>query len=313
MTDATHSYRKIAYDLRRAKQVERRMMFDALQILSRANFDIGEYQYTGFGSIFFVDFQLFHKYLGVTRLLNVEHVEGIQKRVEFNKPFDLVDLAFTSAAEVIPKLSVDRKHILWLDYDDHLKDWMLQDVVSALSRLAVGSLVLVTVDVEPPIRNGNPEDWEGYFRQQAGPFIPHTWTTEHFGRDKLPTVVRQLLARAIQSALTYREEVSFSPLFSFLYADTHEMYTVGGMVTSAKERRQLRQADFDSSPYVRRSLDEEPYRIRVPNLTRKERLYLDAHMPGPAGWTPADFELDGDEVAAYREIYRYYPNYVEAF
>jgi hypothetical protein len=36
-------------------------------------------------------------------------------------------------------------------------------------------------------------------------------------------------------------------------------------------------------------------------------------MPSPAAWAPADFELTAEEVAAYRDIYRFYPNYVEAF
>jgi len=62
MSAATESYLKVAYDLRPAKQIERRMFIDGLQRLALAGFDIGDYQYTGFGSIFFVDFILFHNY-----------------------------------------------------------------------------------------------------------------------------------------------------------------------------------------------------------------------------------------------------------
>lgn len=313
MSKPSRSYLKVPYDVRPAKQVERRMMFDALQILSRAGFDIGDYQYTGFGSIFFVDFVLFHKYLGLTKMLNVEHDRAIEKRVRFNKPFDIIKAEFKSAAEVIPDLSPDRRHILWLDYDDHLTESTLQDIIAALNQLSVGSLLLATVDVEPPVRDGAPSDWEAYFRQHAGLLVPHDWDASNFGREKLPRVVRTLLKRAIDSALTYRDEVEFSPLFSFLYADGHLMYTLGGMLTTDAERRQLRRADFSSASYIRRSFDEEPYRIVVPNLTRKERLYLDAHMPAKVGWAPPDFELDAAEVNAYREIYRFYPNYVETF
>jgi hypothetical protein len=313
MSEPTQSYLKVPYDLRTAKQVERRMMFDALQILSRANFDIGEYQYTGFGSIFFVDFALFHRYLGVTKLLNVEYDTRIEKRVRFNKPFDLIDVEIKSAAEVIPTLNRDRRHILWLDYDDRLKAGMLSDVASALDQLSVGSLFLVTIDVEPPVRPGSPEEWEAYFRQEAGLYVPFDWTTDNFGREKLPDVVRLLLKTAIESALAYRDDVQFLPLFSFLYADGHLMYTVGGMIGGNREARQLRQADFKSAPYIRRSLDDAPFSIKVPNLTRKERLYLDSYMPAAAGWQPEDFELDQHEVDAYRQIYRFVPTYVEVF
>lgn len=313
MSEPTQSYLKVPYDLRPAKQVERRMMFDALQILSRSGFDIGDYQYTGFGSIFFADFVLFHRYLGVTKLLNVEHDARIEKRVQFNKPFDLIDVELKAAAEVIPSLSRDRRHILWLDYDDCMKDWMFADIATALDQLSIGSILLATIDVEPPVRPGSPQEWEEYFRREAAPYIPFDWSTESFGREKLPDVGRILLKRAIESALAYRDDVRFLPLFSFLYADGHLMYTVGGMLGGNREARQLRQADFEAAPYIRQSLDVPPFRIVVPNLTRKERLYLDAHMPAPASWLPDAFELDKDEVDAYRQIYRFYPTYVEVF
>jgi hypothetical protein len=313
MTAPTRSYLKVPYDLRPGKQVERRMMFDALQILAGSGFPIGDYQYTGFGSIFFVDFTLFHKYLGLTRMLNVEHDRSIEKRVQFNMPFKLIDVQFKSAAEIIPGLSPDRQHILWLDYDDFLTESVLQDVGSAMSQLSAGSILLVTVDVEPPVRPGTPAEWESYFRKHAGPLIPHDWDTESYGLDKLPRVSREILRRAIDGALAYRDEVEFSPLFSFLYADGHRMYTLGGMLTTKSERRKLGRADFESAHYIRASLDEDPFRILVPNLTRRERLYLDAHMPAAAGWVPTAFELAVEDVDAYRDIYRFYPNYVEVF
>ena len=64
-------------------------------------------------------------------------------------------------------------------------------------------------------------------------------------------------------------------------------------------------------PFVRRNGEDAPYEIRVPRLTRKERYYLDPHMPSADGWFPRDFDLSTDEVLQYREIYRYYPIYAE--
>ena len=45
-----------------AKQVERRMMIELLQLLSQVGFSINTYQYTGMGSVYYVDFVLFHKH-----------------------------------------------------------------------------------------------------------------------------------------------------------------------------------------------------------------------------------------------------------
>lgn len=150
MSVPSESYLKVAYDLRPAKQIERRMFIDALQRLSLAGFDIGDYQYTGFGSIFFVDFILFHKLLGLNRLLSVEYSEKIEKRVEFNRPFKQVEISMKSITDIIPTLSADRKHLLWLDYDDVLQKNHIADLVLAGTYLSPGSIVLVTVDVQPP-------------------------------------------------------------------------------------------------------------------------------------------------------------------
>ena len=63
--------------------------------------------------------------------------------------------------------------------------------------------------------------------------------------------------------------------------------------------------------FLRSSLTEEPYEIEVPKVTRKERLYLDKMMPCDDSWVPTEFELKPEKVLAYRNIYRYYPAYIE--
>ncbi len=54
----SRSYLKVPYDLRMAKQIERRMIADLLIRLRGGGFDISNYQYTGMGSIYFVDFSI---------------------------------------------------------------------------------------------------------------------------------------------------------------------------------------------------------------------------------------------------------------
>jgi hypothetical protein len=169
MSAATESYLKVAYDLRPAKQIERRMFIDALQRLALAGFDIGDYQYTGFGSIFFVDFILFHKLLGLGRLLSVEHSLKIEKRVKFNRPFKQIEISMNSITDVIPTLSPDRKHLLWLDYDDVLQKSHIADLVLAGTYLSPGSILLVTIDAEPPgAEEDGPQEWKQHFQDQAG-------------------------------------------------------------------------------------------------------------------------------------------------
>ena len=89
------------------------------------------------------------------------------------------------------------------------------------------------------------------------------------------------------------------------------MLTVGGMIGSSTEKRLINGSPLAETNYYRKDLDDDPCVIKVPRLTRKERLHLDEQMPCDDGWTPSEFELSADNVNAYRKIYTYYPSYAE--
>jgi hypothetical protein len=89
------------------------------------------------------------------------------------------------------------------------------------------------------------------------------------------------------------------------------MISLGGMLTTGLERDRIATSLLPEAIYFRGEFAAPPYQIAVPNLTRRERLYLDSAMPCPDGWTPADFELAPEEIASYREIYRFFPAYAE--
>src|SRR5688572_9613488 len=101
MTAPTESYRKVFYDLRPSKQVERRMIVDVLQELAEAGIRLRDYEYTGFGSIYFVDFILLHRLLGLRKLLSVEIVASAEQRVRFNKPFGDVRVEIGAIGDVL--------------------------------------------------------------------------------------------------------------------------------------------------------------------------------------------------------------------
>ena len=56
------------------------------------------------GSIYFVDFVLMHRLLGISRMLSVEYDRDIEKRVKFNRPFESVDVKIDAIGNVIPTL-----------------------------------------------------------------------------------------------------------------------------------------------------------------------------------------------------------------
>ena len=310
------SYEKVHYEFRPAKQVERRMLLDAFQKMMAVGFSISDYQYTGMGSIYFIDFILFHRYLGIRKLVSVEASEDV-KRVRFNRPFRLVKIKHSDIAEVIPHLSTDLHHILWLDYDEILGGDIIYTVELAASHLSAGSFLLITVDVEPPGRpedgpdGWGPEAWRRYFLEEAEDYLSPQSSATDFGRSSLAKINASILDSAIRSGLTGRTDVSFLPLFNFLYADGHEMLSVGGMIGTESDGRLLGQLDRTQLNFLRDSIVKAPYEIRVPRITRKERLHLDREMPCPDDWRPREFEMKSEDVLAYREIYRHYPAYME--
>jgi putative O-methyltransferase len=307
----TESYLTVHYELRPAKQVERRMLVDALLWLSAAGFRIQDYQYTGMGSVYFIDFMLFHRLIGFQNMLSVEHDSKIARRVEFNRPFDCVDTKIEAIGNIIPRLSKDIKHVLWLDYDGVLTNSQLGDIASAASQLSVGSILLITIDVEPPTDNEEPRDWMAYFEEEAGEYFNPAFKVTDFTQSQLPRRNADFIWNAIKSGMAGRTGTEFIPMFNFVYEDGHQMLTMGGMIGTAAEKDRITESALAKADYFRRTFEEEPCLIKVPRLTRKERQYLDGFMPCPDDWLPPDFELSTENVLAYRQIYRFCPTYAE--
>lgn len=312
MTKISQSYLKVQYDIRPGKQVERRMLIDAFGTLSDSGFSIRDYQYTGMGSIHFVDFVMLHKYLGVSSFLSVEIDDKIEKRIKFNKPFSLVDTHIGPIGDKIGELSPDRQHILWLDYDCVVNEEIIQDVVAATAQLSVGSILLITLDAEPPPGEGAIQ-WREYLIDEVNDYLPQPNEPSDFSPQALPKVYVNVLKKACSSGLAGRHDVKLLPLFNFEYADGHKMLTIGAMIGGESELRKVRGSRLVETRYYRECFESEPLRINVPVVTRKERAYLDAAMPCDDDWSPDEFELSSEEVMAYREIYRFLPAYAELF
>lgn len=310
MSAPTESYLKVHYELRPAKQVERRMLADSFQLLLR-DFPLRDYQYTGMGSVYFIDFILFHRMLGISNMLSVEYSTKVAKRVEFNKPFDCVRTKIAPIGDVIPSLSKDLQHILWLDYDGVLEQGHLADISSAATFLSAGSILLITVDVEPPTKTDEPKDWCSYFKEQTGDFFDETLPLSEFAESKIPLRNVEYVVSAIKSGLVGRPHVELIPMFNFVYKDGHTMLTLGGMIGTPTDREKVLGNRLAKTTYFRKSFTDPQCVIRVPRFTRKERMFLDKFMPCADDWLPQEFEVSPESITAYREIYRYCPSYAE--
>ncbi|MGA3267397.1 MAG: O-methyltransferase [Verrucomicrobiota bacterium] len=311
MNASGKSYEKVHYEFRPAKQVERRMILDLLQKLMEAGFRISSYQYTGLGSLYFVDFILFRRYLGITRMISAESSPEVEKRVKFNKPYGSIDIYSGDIADFIPCLSLDCKHILWLDYDRIITKETIDAIVLAATQLSPGSLLFVTVDAEPPIKDGKTKQWRQYFQREARDYLGNIARDRQCARSRLTSINASIIEKSIMHGLAGRSDVRFFPLVNFVYADSHRMLSVGGMLGTDDDGDKLKTLSAHKLPFLRSSIIANPYKIRVPLLTRKERLHLDGAMPCRSSWRPREFEMKIEDVQIYREIYPYFPAYTE--
>jgi hypothetical protein len=302
------------------------MLVDALQRLAAAGFPVADYQYTGFGAIYFVDFIMFHKLLGLNKLVSLEQHESLTKRMNFNRPFSCVEIKMVPASSEIPNLSRDTHHFLWLDYDGVLQKDFLSDIQSAITVLPPGSILLVTIDVEPPEDHDykvvephfdsskevlGPKHWRRYFEYHASPYLELGLADADFGKSELVARSTEILRAAFIKSIVSRPELQFLPMFNFVYKDSHSMLTMGGMIAGRAEKRQVRTSSIGGTVYYRSDFTDPAFEIKVPRLTRKERIYLDREMPCADDWVPGEFDLDPEVIRHYRDIYRFLPAFAE--
>jgi hypothetical protein len=254
-------------------------------------------------------------------MTSVEASEKLASRVEFNTPYRNAIHAITGKeiGDIIATIAEDKPYVVWLDYDSILCDYMLRDMSLAVSRLAPGSVLLITVDTERPkptddvTRDMTLEETRSYFEGVARPYLSPFHKDEDFDYENLPKVIIEALRGAIMSGLAGFRDKEFMPLFNFLYKDTHRMLTVGGMIGGSLEKRKIKRSRLPQTEYSRLDLSRDPCVISVPCLTRKEVLYLESHMPAKENWRPTEVELAEEDVAQFAKIYRFFPTYAELF
>src|SRR5713226_5987155 len=94
---------RLNYSLRPNKNVERKLMAGVLRALM-PEIPIGESRYIGMGSLWFVDFVLFHRVLGITDMVSVER--DLVDRARFNQPYDCVVVREGDIGAVLTQLAI---------------------------------------------------------------------------------------------------------------------------------------------------------------------------------------------------------------
>lgn len=317
---------KIDYNLRPAKQIERKMLCEAFRRLSFFQ-AIESYRYIGFGSFYFADFKLIHKSLGITDMLSFEIESRKRRRFEFNNPFRCVKLRFGHSNRLLRDYWRKRRTILWLDYDNPLDKFCLRDVGFFCNNATSGSVLIVTVDAQAESEPAKLDQEFSAFKERVNDDIDVSTTDDVTERERIPfgvdakslagwgtaKVSHRIIINEIAKVVSERnslqsDKLNFHQLFNFHYKDTAQMLTVGGILCADSESDKLQACDFGSLDFVRTGLN--PYTIDLPRLTFREIRYLDSQLP----MNPSKLRSRGikaDELRKYAKLYRWFPSFAE--
>lgn len=310
------SHRVIHYGLRPAKNIERKMIGEALQRLTHFK-NLHKYRYIGFGSRYFSDFTLIHKTLGIHQMISIEKDSTNKDWFEFNRPYKCVIPIYNHSNSILPSLDWNILTILWLDYDGKLDTSVFSDIMSFCSSAIAGSVLLVTVNADT--NTGQFTSFEDRMREFSNDIgesrIPSGIKGKDLNKKNNPRVLRKIIDNEILEKLSIRngvlpveQRLTYRQLFNFVYEDGAQMLTVGGIIYEEGQENILEKCSFSDFEYIRTG--EQFYKIEVPNLTFREIHYLNQHLP-LAGKFPTSF-IPSKEINQYAQIYRYFPTFTEA-
>lgn len=223
----------VDYSLRPAKATVRRMMVDALSKLEPV-VRLSEYAYVGMGSIFFRDFQVVHRRLGIADMTTIECNRALEGRVEFNRPYSSVKTIMEPTSSALPKIALEGKpHIVWLDYESRVTQGVMLDVENVVRRSAERSVIIVTVNADREWNKKAREKWLDKLRDHVS--LPQPNDPKE--RAEYALLSYRLLQIAIARGLGARNagiesfaRVQYRQFLHFVYSDGTQMMMVGGIL-----------------------------------------------------------------------------------
>ena len=315
------SFDAINYSLRPAKSIQQQLAFEGVRLLDK-EIDLDRAMYVGLSSVWFTDFVLVHRMLGVEDMVSIEKDEIASARARFNKPFRTVVVRDGMAGEVLEAMYDDkaineRPWIVWLDYDGSLDAGMLSDLRALVEKAPGNTVVLTTFNGHESnygrLVNDGVQERREYLVELFGDAFDENVPQNALKGSRLAELLRSLaLAKLGEYASIAGRSGGFTPAFSMIYTDGAPMITVGGILPTKGDRRTVSGvvAHHDWPCMLDGS-------IEAPPLTMLEALTLQAQHPRYAPLTRDEvrelgFDLRDDQLATFARYYRQYPTYVKA-
>jgi hypothetical protein len=305
----------IAYNLRPAKQTERRLLLDFLKCVNEPGVLISKCRYVGMGATTFYDFHLLHRFLGVSRMVSIERDHALYPRSKFNCPYDFIRVKRQTIAEFLANDKSRTPTIYWLDYDDGIGTEIAADITALGTRVTLGGFAFVTVFAQAPgaLEKDGSEARLEYVRETFGALAGGLTATD-MDNYNFPNAVYRILMAAFSNSFAARTDGVFQPLFQVRYKDSAQMVTVGGCLSSKSHADDFAARVRVELPFL---CDAHPYAIRSLNLTDRERVLFDTAVTSAVADCEQEKSLKAlgfgkRDLDAYRDLIRFLPRYHES-
>ena len=306
----------VSYDLRPAKQTERRIILDTLQIATDSGLSTPKYRYVGMGGNRFYDFLLMHKYLGTSNMISLEHDKNMYDQACFNQPYKFIEVKNINTQEFIDNDDYDGNSIYWFDYDGALSDEITADINSMGTKLNLGDFFFITIFAGVPnyLDKMSSSERLSWFKDKFGNLASEV-TREDVTNVNYFKANYKIVMAAIKNAFAYSDEANFISYLKIKYQDTKPMITIGGVLTTSNVQEKLLNNFREKMPFLNAS-SGKLFDLKVPNVTEKERLLFDLATTNKRtnskemnhllklGFKPKD-------MSNYSSMLRYLPRYVE--
>lgn len=305
------SFDKVNYSIRPNKSIERELVFSGLKTLIE-RCEIEDPVFIGFGSLWFTDFLMAHRRLGIDTMISLEKSDIGFLRAKFNAPYKTVEVLQEISTDALPALFTrpdinGRPWVVWFDYDYEMSSEVLEDFDLLVEGAPENSVIIFTYDAQAT-KYGAPKVRKVLLQKLFGTLFSDKNISRERLNNSLPELINELSAEYLRSYFKrIRRQGEFVPAFSMVYHDTATMATIGGML-AGPGRRALAQQIVGKKSWP----GKQSQRISAPHLTTKEALALQSVMPRSRNLSEGSvrklgFALHGESIKSYNEYYREYP------
>ena len=311
------SARFLSYDLRPAKQAERLMLIEYLRCSTECGLKLADYRYVGMGGNRFYDFMLLHRFIGIKKMVSLEHDDDMYLRSSFNNPFDFIEVSNSSVEDFLAQDNYDGPSIFWLDFDGGISQQTISDIQSLGVIARPNSFFFITLmgEYQKFLSDMNDADRLAWFQNELGD-VGQNLSQDDVQVSKSHDTIFKCVSTALSSAFAFRGDGIFSAQFSVRYSDSMKMITTGGFFGAMGSAAEIALRRNTCLPNLSKS-EQELFYLRNFNVTERERGLLDIAATAKdrrrKEWKKLrELGFKDRDIDAYGDLLRFNPRYIES-